>query len=410
MKKLKTRSPHSRSKFNFNLIIILILLAGFLVWRVQGAQRPTEGYINFKATLLDQPSVYEKWQYFFINGYSVKVDSKSFFEVGDILEIEGELSDGRLTKPEIKKVGESVWQKNLFSLRSKLKGKIFSALPQPQAGFLAGILLGEREDLTEKFKENLRRSGTIHVVVVSGYNISVVGGFLAGLARFVHRRIATILAILGIIFYTLLVGADPPAIRAAIMGSLAFFAVLSGRQRFSLYSLLLSSFIMIVASPNIISNISFQLSFLATGGIILFHEKIFTFLKFLPKPFNEDLATTLSAQILVVPIIYYHFGSVSAISPLVNGLVLWVIPLSTIAGFVFLAVSFLAWPIAVAVSWVLWALLTIFIFIVEFFGQLSIGYFSFSSGNFLPLVIYYFLLTILLIYLKYERVASSKHK
>jgi competence protein ComEC len=408
IKKSKTRSPSTKKKPNIIFLLVLLIFVSFLVWRFQSVSQPQEGTVKFKSTLLDEPKVYERWQYFYIDRYSVKTTSAQVYNYGDVLELEGEISGGRIDKPKIAKVGESIFQKRLFWLRSNLKEKIFSAIPQPQASFLAGILLGIREDLPEDFKDNLIKTGTIHVVVVSGYNISVVGGFLAGLARFFPRRIAIITALFGIAFYTLLVGADPPALRAAIMGSLAFFAIFFGRQRFSLYSLILSAVIMFLFKPSIVSNISFQLSFLATTGIILFHERIFSLFKRLPNPLNGDLATTLSAQILVIPVIFYHFGSVSVISPLVNSLVLWVIPLSTILGFIFLVVSFLIWPIAIIISWVLWALLSIFVFVADVFSKLPIAYFSFEPGNLVYLTTYYTILFGTVFYWKYVRVAKAK--
>jgi competence protein ComEC len=268
--------------------------------------------------------------------------------------------------------------------------------------------LGANEELPAEFKEALRKTSTIHVVVVSGYNISVVAGFLIGLSKFIKRQYATFLGLLVIAFYTLLVGANAPAVRAAIMSSAAFFATLLGRQRFPLYFLALAALIMLLVKPTVIGDIGFQLSFLATAGIILFQNKIFQPLKLLPKPFGEDLSTTLAAQSLVVPVLFYHFGSVSAISPVVNAVSLWIIPLVTILGFVFLAVSFALPFIASFLAWILWVFLTIFVFLVEGFGKLSFAYFSFSQGIIWPALFYYAALGLAVFYLKYGRVAGRK--
>lgn len=407
MKKLKTKSRSSKG--NLSVLLVFFLLAALFFWRITTFEGPKrEGYVKFTSTLTREPKVYYQWQYFELGGHNIKADSSLDLEYGDRLQVEGEVVDGKVVDPKIDIVGSSAWQKSLYSLRQKLKEKIFTSMSEPQASLLAGIVLGAREELPEGFKESLRKTGTIHVVVVSGYNISVVAGLLIGLSRFIRRQIAIFLALIAIAFYTLLVGADPPAVRAAIMGAVAFTAVFLGRQRFSLYALVLAASVMFFARPSVVSDIGFQLSFLATAGIILFREKIFNFLKFVPKAFNEDLSTTLAAQSLVVPVIFYHFGSVSAISPVANAAILWTIPLATILGFIFLAVSFAIPFVATLVSWIIWAILTIFVFVVEAFSKISFAYLSFTPKELLPLVIYYALLAGLIVYLKYVRVVKAK--
>jgi competence protein ComEC len=389
------------------ILLAFFLLAALFFWRFSTFEKPVKsGQVRFGGTLLEEPKVYRNWQYFDIDGYRIKAPSQLEISYGDELQVEGKAEEGRLADPKIGIVGTSKLHKTLYAIRRSLKSKIFENLSEPQASLLAGITLGAKEDLPKDFYESLRRTGTIHVVVVSGYNISVVAGLLIGLSRFIRRQIAIILALLAITFYTLLVGADPPAVRAAIMGAIAFTAVFLGRQRFSFYSLMLAATIMILVKPIVLSDIGFQLSFLATAGIILFREKIFNFLRFLPKAFNDDFSTTLAAQSLVVPVIFYHFGSVSAISPVANALVLWTIPLATILGFVFLAISFVIPFVAAAISWVIWAILTFFVLLVEAFSKVSFTQFSFTPKEILPLIIYYTLLGGLIIYFKYVRAAK----
>ena len=426
MRKLKTKSPHIKVKrqnyakhafyrtpkgkrINTVFILALIILLSSFFARLLSLEPPKQaGQVKFSATLLQVPKVYDRWQYFVIDGYGVRASSDLRLSYGDRLEIAGEVEEGKLNEPEIRIVGVSTWQKNLFSLRETLKEKITAALPEPQAALLAGVLLGAKEDLPADFGDALRKTGTIHVVVVSGYNISVVAGFLIGLSRFIRRQYAIFLGLVGIAFYTFLVGADAPAVRAAIMASAAFFATLLGRQRFPLYFLASAAFLMILVKPAVVGDTGFQLSFLATTGVILFQEKILHFFRFLPRVISDDLATTLAAQSLVVPVIFYHFGSVSAMSPVANAAVLWTIPLVTILGFVFLAVSFIAPFLASLLAWVLWAFLTVFVLLIENFAKLSFAYLSFSAGNFWPAAGYYLALGAIIFYLGYVRLAKAK--
>ncbi|KKU12222.1 MAG: hypothetical protein A2126_03260 [Candidatus Woykebacteria bacterium GWB1_45_5] len=406
MKKSKTKL---RSIKKVLIVFIIFGLGVVFFWRLFSIEQPKqEGDVKFSATLLQVPKIYDRWQYFDIEGYGVRASSDLRLSYGDKLEIEGVAKEGRLNNPKINVVGSSGWQENLFNLRERLKEKITAALPEPQAALLAGILLGAKEELPVDFKESLRKTGTIHVVVVSGYNISVVAGFLIGLSRFIRRQYAIFLGLVGIAFYTFLVGADAPAVRAAIMGSAAFLATLAGRQRFPLYFLFLAAFVMLLVKPTIVEDVGFQLSFLATAGIIFFQEKILRFFKFVPKAVSDNLATTLAAQSLVVPVIFYHFGSVSAISPLANAALLWIIPIATIFGFVFLAISLVIPFLATVLAWILWAFLTIFVFLVEGFAKVSFAYLSFSAGNFWPALLYYAALVAIIFYLRYVRMAGHK--
>ena len=398
----------SSQLIDLKVVLALFLLASLLIWRFSIINPTTkDGHLAFTATLLDEASIYNQWQYFDIERYRVKAGSETAYSYGDRLKIEGNVESGRLTNPEIQKIGTSKFHSVLFSIRQKLKRKIFQAFSEPAASLLSGILLGSKGDLPADFEEALRRTGTIHVVVVSGYNISVLAGVLIGLSRFIKRKIALISAVLVVAFYTLWFGADPPAVGAAIMGALTFAAVFLGRQRFSLYFLGVAAYLMLFISPAVLANIGFQLSFLATAGIILFREKVADFFKYIPKAFNDDLSTTLAAQILVVPVLFYHFGSVSAISVVANATILWTIPIATIGGFGFLIASFIIPFLATLVSWVIWAVLYVFIFLIGFFDKIPFAYLEFTPKQLMPLIGYYLGLFVLIIYTRYGRVAKK---
>ena len=406
MKKSRTKSVLFKSFLN--LFIAIFLFSGLLVWRFSTVE-PTikTGRAQFSGYLLQVPKVYDRWQYFDIDGYGIKTSSELKVEYGDKLEINGVVIDGRITSPEIKIMGASVWRQKLFQLRQGLKAKIAAALPEPQSSLLAGIVLGSKEELPTDFKDALIKTGTIHVVVVSGYNISVIAGFLAGLALFIKRQYSVFICIIGIAFYTFLVGAEPPAVRAAIMGSLAFLATFFGRQRFPLYSLLLTAYIMILVSPQVVKDIGFQLSFLATGGIILFQNSLQKVFRSVPKPFGGDLSTTLAAQILVIPAIFYHFGKVSAISPVANSLILWIVPLATILGFIFLVVSFSVSFIAPFLALIIWVFLTVFVLVATAFSKIPFTNLNLTPGNLGPALLYYLVLGLIILYIKNVRMVKN---
>jgi competence protein ComEC len=146
------------------------------------------------------------------------------------------------------------------------------------------------------------------------------------------RRKAIIGIFIGIWVYALAVGFDPPIIRAAIMGSIAFAAQGLGRLGNAFQALVLSAAIMLLFNPLWIRDIGFQLSFMATLSLIVFNTKVDRLISFVPNILRQDLATSLAAQIGVAPLLLIYFGSVSIFSPFINALLLWTIPPVTIVG------------------------------------------------------------------------------
>lgn len=364
------------------------------------------GPVEIQGVVKEEPRQKGQSVYFDFEGYRIRTSLYPKISYGDVIHVEGDANEeGYIAFPKIEKVGQARgFQASLFGLRGRIEEKINKFLPEPQSSLLSGVLLGVEKGLPSDFEEDLRRTGTIHVVVVSGFNIGVVGGFLLSLAGFIRRRYALILALGAIIFYTLLTGAQAPTVRAAIMGGLAFSATFWGRQNLPFYSLLLAAFLMVMISPNVLVDIGFQLSFLATAGIILFREQLHWFLRRIPSPLGEDLTTTLSAQALVVPIIFFHFGQVSVISPLINALVLWTIPLVTYLGFAIAFFGLVFEPVGQLIAWAAWAPLSIFVWIIELGGNIPISLISIPEKNWSVLVAYYLALSIIIfILLKYVK-------
>jgi len=292
----------------------------------------------------------------------------------------------------------------LLSFRRRLENIFSNCLPEPQASLLSGIVLGTRRQMPSDFRQNLRKTGTIHVVVASGYNISVVAGLLISvILRFIKRRFALFLSVFGILAYTLMTGAEPPVVRAAIMGSLTFLAQFLGREKDAWRALFFAGGVMLLTNPLLLFDLGFQLSFLATAGILAFGGQKETSVEdednwqsvisrgekqtsknLVSRIFSlpliaADLRTTFAAQLGVLPILLTNFGQISVISPLINILVLPIIPLIMILGGI-IALSGLLWQSAAQIaSWFAWVPLTYFIKVVEWFGNLP--WTSFEVGK-----------------------------
>ncbi|MGH2537493.1 MAG: ComEC/Rec2 family competence protein, partial [Candidatus Promineifilaceae bacterium] len=268
----------------------------------------------------------------------------------------------------------------LNRLRDGAQATIERTLPQPQASLLAGILLGNDGGLPQALGDAFRATGLSHIVAISGFNIALLAGMLAAVARPVAgRRRAPWLALAGIGLYAVLVGAEAPVVRAAVMAGLYVVGRFGlGRPLFAPATLVVAAWFMTLANPRALWDAGFQLSFAATLGLMLCAAPGRRWLEArlaaagLPmaaRPallsLGEILLTTLAAGLFTLPIILGLFGRLSLVSPLANLLVLPAQPgvlawggLAALAGLISPA---LAQPLA----WVAWLFLSYTIFLAE---------------------------------------------
>jgi len=365
----------------FCLIYILRLHAS------QPLNIPDQAAIRLTGRIIQQPYQRDSKQIINVNGFLIKADRFPAYFYGQKVVVTGKVQKRMINRfasqfslyyPQIQVIDQTrtlIDKINfgdlLFGFRKRLEEGLGQALPEPQVSLLAGILLGSRRDLPEKFMTNLRGTGTMHVIVASGYNISVVAGFLVGiLLLFFRRRSAVGGAFLGIVGYTIMAGGEPPVVRAAIMGSLTCLAQLLGREKDVLASLLFAAAIMLLVSPLILFDIGFQLSFLATAGILLI-EPLLTGKLFSLPLLGQDLKVTLAAQIATLPILVFNFGQISLLSLLVNALVLPVTPLIMGLGAVTAGLSLVSVALARVSAWLVWLPLTYFVKVIDWFGPWS---------------------------------------
>lgn len=241
-------------------------------------------------------------------------------------------------------------------------------LPEPHAGLLSGILFGTKASLSKNLIDALVITGTLHIIALSGQNISILTGFVSSvLLRFVSRRIASLLSILIIIGFVWFVGPSPSVIRAAIMGCIGLVAIVYGRQQWAILSLTLAVGIMLLINFSWISDISFQLSIGATLGIILFGGKKNG------SVIQDDLRVTLAAQVFTVPLILFSFHRISLVSPLTNVLIGWTIPIIMQLGFVVAILGYLFLPIGQALAWGVWLFLEYIIIVIDFTSRIPFG-------------------------------------
>ena len=266
--------------------------------------------------------------------------------------------------------------------------------PSPHSELLLGMLIGlDRLDEVPQFSDNLRDTSTIHVVVVSGFNIALVFGLVTKLLGSEYKIKNIVIAQIFTLFYALLSGFEPPVVRALVMGSIVAWGKYSGRLIDGLRVLFFAASVMVVISPSYLASVSFQLSFGASLGLILF-SNLLSNIK-LP----EDLKSTLSAQILVWPIISLYFGKVSLIGIVVNPLILWTVPVATILGGIFLLLGFISPFLATLFSIILYPFLDVFARLVTFFGSLKHISLDYKIGI-ITMIVYYLAVIACVLYFK----------
>lgn len=254
----------------------------------------------------------------------------------------------------------------LYKFKNKPENIFRENLPEPSASLLAGITLGSKSGIPEDVYEKFKATGTAHIVALSGYNISIIAWAVMGAMMFfmAARNISFWISLAVIALFVLMTGASASVVRAAVMGVLVLIARREGRMYTATNALIFAGAMMVFLNPKILRfDVGFQLSFLATLGLIMLSPKLEEKLKNAPKAFGakEALIATLSAQIFVLPLLIYQFGYFSPIGILVNVLILPAVPIAMFLGFAgafaglvspILAQIFL-WPSWLFLNWIL---------------------------------------------------------
>ncbi|MDO9301733.1 MAG: ComEC/Rec2 family competence protein, partial [Anaerolineales bacterium] len=252
----------------------------------------------------------------------------------------------------------------VYKLKAKLLQNTYRLFQDPEASLLAGILFGVDTGLTRELQNAFKNTGTAHIIAISGFNIAIIAGIFFSIFKnmFGERRGAAF-AILGIIFYTLLVGADAAGVRAAFMGSLSLLARQLGRRNDGMNALAVVAFVMAFWNPLVIWDVGFQLSFFATLGLIIYTEPFSNFtsnlfskiskqdMSMFTRIINDNVVLTFAAQLTTIPIMAYHFKRISLISFIVNPLILPVQPAVMIVGGLAVFTSLVIFPLGQFIAW-----------------------------------------------------------
>lgn len=264
----------------------------------------------------------------------------------------------------------------LFSFKNAFLSQIQKLIPDPQVSLLGGLVVGAKQSLGKELQEDFRATGIIHIVVLSGYNITIVADAIMRTFKyfpFISQAVGTVFGVLAIVLFALMTGASATIVRASIMALLVILARSTGRTYDITRALFIAGFVMILHNPKILlHDASFQLSFLATLGLIWLSPLLDRYVSFIPKKFQlrEFATATVATQIFVLPLLLYKIGELSLVALPVNLLVLITVPLTMLFGFLSGMVGFINSLFATPFAFIAYAFLSYQLKIVELFSSL----------------------------------------
>ncbi len=302
-------------------------------------------------------------------------------------------------KIELKEKNKGELYNKIIDYRKYANDLIKKVLPQPQAGIVSAMTLAIKSDISEETLEVFNKTGTRHIIAISGMHMAIVVLALMYLLLAVglNRNHAFYFALSGTIFFVVLVGFPPSAVRAAIMAGLALFAIRIGRLKNAGNAIVFAAVLMLLCNPNLLRyDTGFQLSFAAILGIVYIFpkldnlfEKYFDVLKI-----KTVFLMTVSAQVATLPIIINSFGNFSLLSVLANVLILPLVPIVMLGGFLLIIIGFANLYLAQILAYSIWLILFYQIEVIKFFAGLPFGFMNFSKIGFLVTGIYYLILVL----------------
>ncbi|MFA5840860.1 MAG: ComEC/Rec2 family competence protein [Candidatus Paceibacterota bacterium] len=283
----------------------------------------------------------------------------------------------------------------LFFAKEKFLEKMNLAITGPESLLMGGLILGEKSSFDQSLRQSFVNTGTIHIVALSGYNVTIVAEwFMKLFARisFVSLNFSIGMGILAIILFILMTGGSSTAIRAGTMATLALIARATGRNYDVARALILAGVSMIVLNPFLlVYDVSFQLSFIATVAVIFLAPRIEKYFMWVPERFQlrDIVSVTSAAYVFVFPFILYKMGNLSLVALPANVLILPFIPFTMMLGFITGFAGLIYYVFAIPFGYVSYLFLHYELSVISFFSRLPFAAFSFPDFPlFLTLIIY----------------------
>ncbi len=318
-------------------------------------------------------------------GGEVRIYTESLprFEYNEKLRIEGKITEspsGRLNMvsfPKIERLGlaeQGRIKSSLFRVKESMISNLNSVLSPEHAALASGILFGERAEFSDELEDAMRKSGTTHIVALSGYNVAIIGITLStALSYLIKRKYAFYASLAAIPAFVVMTGAEASVVRAGIMGIILLLAERQSRIYSFRNAITLTAFAMLLFNPRLLAfDTGFQLSFVALLGIVyiypLLEKRFNTKEKSGALGWRKNLAQTFSAQIAVLPISLITFGYFSPTALFANVLILEFIPVTMLFSFLTATFGFVSYGLSLVLGWITSIFLGYEIFIINLFS------------------------------------------
>ncbi len=309
----------------------------------------------------------------------------------------------QMYRPQVTSVGETnkrSIKSVLFSIKATLVEKVNEVLPEPESSLAGGITLGAKSSLGEDLLDKFRITGIIHIVVLSGYNITIVADSIMRVLGILPRMFSLLAGSIGVVLFAIMTGAGATVVRASIMALLVVIARATGRVHETGRILLFAAAAMVLWNPYILLfDPSFQLSFVATLGLIYLSPVLERAFSKIPKRFDlrAIASATIAAQIAVLPLLLYQSGIFSTVSLPVNMLILPFVPLAMLASFLAAMCGFIGVAFAFPFGLIAYSLLAYMFGVVEFFAGVPFSAITIPTFPLWAVFASYGLLAILLV-------------
>lgn len=285
--------------------------------------------------------------------------------------------------------------RNIFALRSYLLDRM-NQFGNPEQGLIASLVLGEQGGLSQFWRDNFRAVGLSHIMVASGSNVMIVVWILSGIIAGLGFILSRLLLIGALLNFMIIAGADASIVRAVLLYMLIILSQFLGtRIHWPTFVSFVAAVMSFINPWILVYDLSFQLSFAAVLGLLVFTKPIAERLN--SKILKTYLASTIAAQILTLPIILFYFGDFSLISPLANVLVLPVIPLLTMMSLIALVFNF------TPLNWAVQGLASILLTIVFYLAKAPGALLHIDPRNFWMFVVVLSLIIVLALYLRLKK-------
>ncbi len=282
---------------------------------------------------------------------------------------------------------------HVLEIKHALMARIEAVISEPEVGLAEGLLLGVQQALGKDIEDAFRTTGVIHIVVLSGYNIMLVVTFVTYVLAFlIPFRFRLIFGTIAIILFACMVGLSATVVRASIMAVLALIAKNTGRTYTVVRALFVAGVLMLLYNPYLlVYDVGFQLSFIATLGLILVTPLVSPYVYFMPKliGLREFLTATITTQIFVTPILLYQMGQFSVVAVVVNLLVLPMVPVSMALTFLTGVVGSLSTTLSLPFAYLAYLSLTYILYVVQVFASLPFASFVVPAFPFFLVVFWY---------------------